>query len=228
MSKAVSGLRVVLIAGMVLVAGGVAGCGADGTSSTVNTNAGIISRPPSSSTGATISGIPGTTAVVGQPYSFQPQVSNTTGTVSFTISNLPSWAKFNSTTGQLSGTPDASQVGQYTGIGLNLVVDTVVVALPAFTITVAAAGSGGNAVTLSWQAPTENSDGTTLSDLKGYKVHYGHASKSYSDVIQVANPGLTTYVVQNLPAGRYYFAVTAYNSTGQESSLSAEVSTMVD
>ena len=181
-----------------------------------------------SGSGATISGVPGTTAIAGQPYSFQPQVSNTTGTVRFTIAKLPSWAKFNSSTGQLSGTPDASQVGQYTGITINLVADTTVIALPAFSITVAAAGSGGNAVTLSWLPPTENSDGTALSDLKGYKVHYGPASKSYSDIIQVSNPGLTTYVVQNLPAGKYYFAITAYNSTGHESSLSGEVSTQVD
>jgi hypothetical protein len=35
-------------------------------------------------------------------------------------------------------------------------------------------------------------------------------------------------VVQNLPAGTYYFAITAYNGTGIESSLSAEVSTQVN
>jgi len=219
----------VLIAGMVL--GMLAACGGtDGSATTgaVNSDAGIISRPPGNSPGATISGVPVTTAVVGQLYSFQPQATNTTGTVRFTISHLPAWAKFNSATGQLTGTPAANEVGQYTGITINLVAGTAVIALPAFSITVAAAGSQGNAVTLSWQAPTENSDGTALSDLKGYKVHYGPASKSYSDSIQVANPGLTTYVVQNLPAGKYYFAVTAYNSTGHESSLSGEVSTQVD
>jgi hypothetical protein len=128
----------------------------------------------------------------------------------------------------LSGTPDTSNVGKYPGITINLVNGANAVALPAFTITVAAATSKSNAVTLSWQAPTENSDGSTLSDLTGYKVHYGSASKSYSDTIQVANAGLTTYVVQNLPTGTYYFAVTAYNASGKESSLSGEVSTQVD
>jgi len=166
--------------------------------------------------------------VAGQPYSFQPKVANTSGTTRFTIAQLPAWAKFNSSTGQLSGTPDASQVGQYPGITINLVSGTSVVAMPAFTITVAAAGSMSNTVTLSWEAPTENADGSSLMDLKGYKVHYGPTSKGYSDVIQVANPGLTTYVVQNLPTGKYYFAVTAYNATGKESSLSGEVSTQVN
>jgi len=83
------------------------------------------------------------------------------------------------------------------------------------------------AVTLSWDAPTENANGSALMDLAGYKVHYGSASKDYSDTIEVANPGLTTYVVQNLPAGTYYFAISTYNSMGVESSLSGEVSTQV-
>jgi hypothetical protein len=169
-----------------------------------------------------------TTAVAGQPYSFQPQVANTSGTSQFTVTHLPAWAKFNVSTGQLSGTPDTSNVGNYPGITINLVSGTSTVALPAFTITVAAATSKASTVTLSWEAPTANSDGSALVNLTGYKVHYGSASKSYSDTIQVANAGLTTYVVQNLPTGTYYFAVTAYNATGQESSLSGEVSTQVD
>ena len=187
-----------------------------------------IDRSPTGSGQPTIAGVPTTTAVAGQPYSFQPQAANTSGSVKFTIAHMPAWAKFNTSTGQLSGTPAAGNVGQYPGITINLVNGTQVAALPAFTITVAAAGSNSNTVTLSWQAPTENADGSALTDLKGYKVHYGAASKSYSDIIQVTNPGLTTYVVQNLPAGTYYFAVTAYNGLGTESSLSGEVSTQVD
>ena len=217
---------------MVLAAGTLTGCGDEGSSAStaVSTSSGItpIDRSPTTGTAATIAGVPVTTAVAGQPYSFQPQVANTSGTIRFTIAHLPAWAQFNSSTGQLSGTPDSSQVGQYPGITINLVNGADTVALPAFTITVASATSKSNAVTLSWQPPTENADGTALVDLKGYKVHYGPESKSYSDTIQVANAGLTTYVVQNLPAGTYYFAVTAYNTTGQESSLSGEVSTQVD
>jgi hypothetical protein len=225
-----SGLRSVFVVGIVLVVGSLTGCGDDGSSASqaVNTSAGVtpIDRPSGSQ--PTIAGIPGTTAVADQPYTFQPKVANTSGTVKFSIANQPSWAKFNTSTGQLSGTPDSSQVGQYPGITINLVSGANVVALPAFTITVAAATSNSSAVTLSWQAPTENADGSALVDLKGYKVHYGSASKSYSEVIQVANAGLTTYVVQNLPAGLYYFAVTAYNGSGLESALSGEISTQVD
>ncbi|MFL6604100.1 MAG: putative Ig domain-containing protein [Steroidobacteraceae bacterium] len=209
----------------------VAGCGDAGTSTSGTTSAatsatGTIDRPGSQS-GATISGVPATTAVAGEAYSFKPQVANTSSTaVSFSIEHQPGWAKFDPKTGQLSGTPSTSQVGQYSGIAITLLAGNTSVALPAFSITVAEPTSS-DTVSLSWQAPTANADGTALVDLKGYKVHYGSASKSYSDVIQVANPGLTTYVVQNLPAGKYYFAVTAYNATGTESALSGEVSTQV-
>ncbi len=130
-------------------------------------------------------------------------------------------------TGKLTGTPSVNQVGTYKGIAISVVAGAKTAALPAFSIVVAEANSQ-TAVTLSWQAPTENADGSALIDLKGYKVHYGAASKTYSDTIQVANPGLTSYVVQNLASGKYYFAVTAYNAAGQESSLSPEVSTQVD
>jgi hypothetical protein len=175
-----------------------------------------------------INGSPATTAAVGQAYSFQPTVPGTTGTaLKFSITNTPAWAKFDAATGKLTGTPTSSQVGTYKGIAISVLAGTKSAALPAFSIVVVDGNSQSN-VTLSWQAPTQNADGTPLVDLKGYKVHYGAASKTYSDTIQVANAGITTYVVQNLEAGKYYFAVTAYNSAGQESSLSPEVSTQVD
>lgn len=182
--------------------------------------------------GMQIKGSPVTTAIVGRAYSFQPTVAVAAGTVAastvkFSIKNTPSWATFDPATGKLSGTPSASQVGSYHGITISVVAGTAIAALPAFSIVVADTNSQSN-VTLSWEAPTENADGTALVDLKGYKVHYGSASKTYSDTIQVANAGLTTYVVQNLATGKYYFAVTAYNSAGQESSLSPEVWTQVD
>ena len=211
----------------------VAACGDDGSGTAAqavdaNTSMPIDRSATETVAGMQIQGSPATTAKVGQPYSFQPSVPALGATsVKFSIANQPAWAKFDTATGKLTGTPTASQVGTYKGITIAAVVGTKTAALPAFSIVVAEGNPQGG-VTLSWQAPTSNADGTALSDLKGYKVHYGAASKTYSDVIQVTNPGVTTYVVDNLQAGKYYFAVTAYNSAGQESSLSSEVSTMVD
>jgi len=159
---------------------------------------------------------------------FQPQVTVPTAQpVVFSIKNAPAWARFNSSTGELSGTPGSSQVGAHAGITITVTQGTLHASLAPFTITVEATNSSGN-VTLSWLPPTENADGSPLLNLKGYKVHYGAASKDYSKSVEVPNPGLTSYVVENLTAGKYYFAITTYNTEGRESSLSAEVSTMVD
>lgn len=201
-------------------------CGDSGSSSSGAQTSGSITRP-ADSTGSQIKGSPETTATVGQAYRFQPTVASASSATKFSITNTPLWAKFDAKTGTLSGTPNANEVGVYPGITISLVDGANVVVLPAFSITVTEANPQSN-VTLSWQPPSENADGSPLKDLKGYKVHYGPRSKKYSDIIQVANPGLTTYVVQNLDAGKYYFAVTAYNAAGQESSLSQEVSTQVD
>ena len=77
--------------------------------------------------------------------------------------------------------------------------------------------------TLTWGAPTTNTDGTPLTDLAGYKIYYGTASRSYSQIIDVGN--VTTSTISSLNNGAtYYFAVTAYDALGIESGYSNEVS----
>jgi len=88
--------------------------------------------------------------------------------------------------------------------------------------------SAPGAVTLSWDPPTENTNDTPLSNLAGYTIHYGTQPESYTSTIQVTNPGLTTYVVENLPAGTYYFAVSAYTTTGESSADSPQVTATVE
>ena len=90
------------------------------------------------------------------------------------------------------------------------------------------AAASGNAVTLNWTPPTENEDGTPLTNLAGYNIHYGKASRQYTQRISVSNPGVASYVVQDLTGGKYYFSVAAVNSHGTESPLSAEVSATVN
>ncbi|HJS89901.1 MAG TPA: fibronectin type III domain-containing protein [Steroidobacteraceae bacterium] len=88
--------------------------------------------------------------------------------------------------------------------------------------------SGSGAVTLNWMPPTENTDGSPLTNLAGYDIHYGTASGDYTQTVSVPNPGIATYVVDNLTPGTYYFSVTAVNSEGAESPLSAEVRSTVN
>jgi len=88
--------------------------------------------------------------------------------------------------------------------------------------------ASSGAVTLNWTPPTENTDGTPLTNLAGYDIHYGTQSGNYTQSISVSNPGIATYVVDNLTPGTYYFSVAAVNSAGTESPLSAEVQQTVN
>jgi hypothetical protein len=179
----------------------------------------------------TISGTPVTSAVAGTAYSFQPlAIDPNRAKVIFTIANKPAWASFSAATGRLTGTPMDAQVGTYAGVEIAASVGQAVAALPIFTITVAprAAAPTARAVSLAWDPPTQNSDGTPLVDLRGYKIHYGNAPNSYSNTISVDTPGVTSFVVDLLAAGTYYFALTAYNSTGVESGFSPEVVTSLN
>ncbi len=80
----------------------------------------------------------------------------------------------------------------------------------------------GGSATLSWTAPTERINNTPLPDLAGYRIHYSQESGNHSNQVVINNPGITTYVVDNLSSGIWYFAVSAFDSTGQFSDLSNE------
>jgi hypothetical protein len=82
-------------------------------------------------------------------------------------------------------------------------------------------------VALDWTPPTQNSDGSVLTNLAGYTLHYGTKPSSLTQTVKVANPGLTSYVVDNLSAGTWYFAVSSYNAAGTESPVSGVVWTSV-
>jgi hypothetical protein len=86
--------------------------------------------------------------------------------------------------------------------------------------------SSGTA-TLDWTPPTQNSDGTTLTDLAGYTVYYGTSPGSLTQKVRITNPGLSAYTMTNLTPGTWYFAVTSTSSTGTESALSGVVSTRI-
>ena len=155
----------------------------------------------------------------GTAYSFQPTASDPDGnTLTFSITNAPSWATFSATTGRLQGTPTASNVGTFSNIVIRVSDGSTTTSLAAFNITVLAVASGS--ATLSWTPPTTNTNGSPLTNLAGYRVYWGPAAGSYPNSVTLSNPGLTSYVVGNLAPGTYYFVVSARNSSGVESAMS--------
>ncbi|HXW75684.1 MAG TPA: putative Ig domain-containing protein, partial [Steroidobacteraceae bacterium] len=102
--------------------------------------AGLGGSSPSTATDTpVISGTPATSAIVGQAYSFTPTASDPQGNaLTFSITNLPSWASFDSTSGTLSGTPTADSVGTYGNVLISVSNGQATASLPAFAITVEA------------------------------------------------------------------------------------------
>jgi len=75
-------------------------------------------------------------------------------------------------------------------------------------------------VSLAWSPNSEP-------DLAGYKIYYGNSSRSYHTVLNVGN--VTEYTFPAFErSGQYFFAVTAYDTLGNESDFSAEVSTYIN
>ncbi len=73
-------------------------------------------------------------------------------------------------------------------------------------------------VSLTWNSNTEP-------DLAGYKVYYGTASHSYGSPVVLGKQ--TTYTVTGLGSGTYFFVVSAYDTSGNESGPSNEVSKII-
>lgn len=73
---------------------------------------------------------------------------------------------------------------------------------------------------LSWTPPTLNTDGTSLTNMAGYRISYGTSSTALTQSVQVANPGASSYTISNLAPGTYYFTVRVYTTNGTESAQS--------
>jgi ABC-type oligopeptide transport system substrate-binding subunit len=98
---------------------------------------------------------------------------------------------------------------------------TGVAAVPMGT---SATNKGTGTATLSWQAPTTNTDGAALTDLSGYRIYYGMNPDDLTQTVQLSGLGLQTYVIDDLGTGTWYFAIKAVTSAGVESALSDVVS----
>ncbi len=203
----------VLLATLVLIGG----CLSD--TAAVDSGTGVPSDKASGNTPPTISGTPKTVILIGDAYEFQPTASDADGDeLAFSIENKPRWAKFDANTGRLSGEVVLGDEGVYSGVRISVTDGENARALPAFSITVVQAANGS--MTLSWTAPTENTDGTALTDLAGFFIYYGESPGSYTKSIRIDNPGITSYIVENMLPTTYYVVVTSFNTDGIESSYS--------
>jgi hypothetical protein len=169
--------------------------------------------------GPAISGTPAKTVVVGANYSFQPTVTGAgDATLSFAISNAPAWAKFDPATGTLSGTPAAADVGTSAQILITVSGALGSAALAPFSIVVT---SGSSAVaTVTWTTPAPDAADDALA---GYRVYYGTSVAGMTHVVTIDDPTTTSYVIDNLGPGTWYFAIASYDSDQTQSALSPTI-----
>src|SRR5262245_23861512 len=116
MSRATSNLAFAAITFLAL-----AGCGGGGSGSSSGNDSAPpdapSGQPPAANSAPQISGVPVTAVMVGEHYEFEPQASDPDGdALGFFVSNLPSWAGFDKSTGRLSGTPGPGDIGDYSSI----------------------------------------------------------------------------------------------------------------
>lgn len=198
-------------------------CSGPGGSASQSVTVSVSAPPPPA-----ISGTPATSVTAGTAYSFMPTASDPSGyTMSFSITNKPAWATFSIATGQLSGTPAATDVGTYPGIVITVSDGFGSAALPAFSITVAAAQPPPGNANLSWTAPTLNTDGTALTDLSGFTIRYGMSATALTQTITITDPTATTATITGLAAGTWYFEIAANASDGMQSTPTGVVSATI-
>jgi hypothetical protein len=185
-----------------------------------------VEQPDPANSRPTISGTPPTQVVAGEAYAFTPSASDADGdALTFSITGKPAWATFDGASGRLAGTPTDADVGTYDDIVISVSDGEATDSLPAFSIGVDAIALGS--VTLNWTPPTRNTDGSALTDLAGYTLSWGRQSGNYTNSADVG-AGMTSFVVENLSAGTWYFAMSAYNTAGVHSDYSGEASSTVE
>ncbi len=172
-----------------------------------------------------ILGTPPTTVSAGSTYSFQPSARDPAGkALSFSVQHKPAWANFSIVSGALYGTPSSAQTGTYADVVISASNGRYSSALPAFNVTVASAAPRQGTATLGWVLPTENANGSPLSNLAGVRIYYGTNEADLTRSLTVSGTSATSYTLSGLSAGTWFFAAAAYSTSGMQSAMSTIVS----
>ena len=83
-----------------------------------------------------------------------------------------------------------------------------------------------HSVTLSWTAPTQRSDDTSLpaEEIDGYVIYYGQTANNLTSSAEVTNGATTDYTINNLTSGTWYFNIQTLDIQGQPSSVTTALS----
>jgi hypothetical protein len=76
---------------------------------------------------------------------------------------------------------------------------------------------GTGSATVSWVAPTTNTDGSALTNPAGYRVYYGPSNTSFPQSMTVNDIAARSATVSSLAPGTWYFKVRTLNTSQTES-----------
>lgn len=151
------------------------------------------------------------------------------GTLSWTISDNAAWLSVTPTSGTTTTETDTlTATVNISGLAAGTYNGTITITASGATnsprtipVSLTLSGATAGTATLSWNANTE-------SDLAGYKIYRATASGAYGAPVATLSSTATSYVATGLQTGTtYFFVITAYDSAGNESTYSNEVSKSV-
>jgi hypothetical protein len=190
-------------------------CHGSGDGGAKASTAAIVPPAVTGNAAPTISSAGNEVVRAGSNYSFQPVASDADGDpVTFTATNLPTWASFDPQTGRIHGTPATTDVGAYDSVSITVADASHHVSTQDFTITVNGPSTG--VASLSWPRPVSKFDGSTLDDLAGFRILYGRDPEDLDHSVFIANPDTLSYDFVTLESGAWYFAIVSVNAEGLE------------
>ena len=181
------------------------------------TSATAVAEPVARSGNIWISGEVPPSVWVGDRFVFRPAVYLRNGGVPtrYGVISLPSWARFGAD-GTISGTPGPGDVGSHLGIHVVVYAGAEYAMFGPLSVEVRDPATSPR-VTLSWQRPLQNVDGSALTDLSGYSVLAARSGRVLVEVQRVTDPSLSRVVVDRLDPGTWFFQVKTLNTLGLES-----------
>jgi hypothetical protein len=161
-----------------------------------------------SNTAPTISGTPDISVTEEIFYIFTPIATDADNdTLSFSASNLPSWASFDATTGAVYGTPMNTDIGSYDNISIKVSDGTTTASLPAFNIEVLA-------------APVAIPDNPLSQDVVSYSIYMGPSQDALTLQTTLDTGSSVTFNTSLTAADTYFFAIVAHDANGNNSFVS--------
>jgi hypothetical protein len=158
--------------------------------------------------------------LVNTDYSFIPVAKDDDNDLlTYSITNKPSWAKFDTSTGKLRRVATIESI--YSDITISVTDGLNFSSLPLFDINVIQLFVQ---VTIEWDKPTTNEDETPLDNISGYEISYGTESKKYDNNIYIDSGNILTAVIDDLDAGEYFFSLMNRTTAKNNSNYAAEVS----